>query len=74
MLDHTIHYFRCLDRGHTDCDPKWCCMDDMSPELSFVVTSLVSLACTNAYIAIGHCTVGRKNPGVYIYHKFQCKL
>ena len=27
MLEHRIPYFRPLDKGHTDCDPKWFCVD-----------------------------------------------
>ena len=43
MLAHGRPYFRSLDRGHKDCDQKLCCVDDIRPELPFVVTSLVSL-------------------------------
>ncbi len=49
MLEHRRRHFRPFDRGHTDCDLKWRCVDvheqmrlQYSICFSFVVTSLVS--------------------------------
>ena len=45
MVGHRRPFFRSLERGHSDCDPIWCCVDDKRPEFFFRgdVTRVASL-------------------------------
>ncbi len=46
MLEDRRPYFRSLDRGYIDCDPKWCCVDVHEARIVFRgdVTTFVGLA------------------------------
>ncbi len=44
MLEHRIPYFRPLDRGHTDCDPKWRCVGVHEDTIAFFHSDVTSFA------------------------------